>query len=139
VFLAQSYARAGQAKTALALMDEALVWMEQTEVRLLEAEAHRLRGEILLVDERSSADAARLLGQGAAEVCFQRAIDIARQQGARWWELRAVVSLYRLLKERGPEDASRVEARRMLAEIYGWHGEGFDTRDLQEARELLQE
>ena len=96
---------------------------------------HRLRGELLLMDKPFEEDAVR-----AAETCFRTAIAIARRQHARWWELRATVSLCRLLKEHDatPRE-SRAAAREMLAEIYGWFDEGFDTVDLQEARELLEE
>ena len=116
-------------------LDEALDWINQTGMRLIEAEVHRLRGELLLMDEPCQEDAVR-----AAEACFRAAIAIARRQQARWWELRATVSLCRLLKE---DDAtpreSRAAARELLAKIYGWFGEGFDMLDLQEARELLEE
>jgi hypothetical protein len=91
--------------------------MERTGARLLEPEAHRMKGELLLADQRSLADSAHLSKQIAAEASFRRAIDIARQQGARWWELRATVSLCRLLEETcAPHDPHRAEARQMLAE-----------------------
>ena len=70
-----------------------------------------------------------------AEGCFQRAIEIARQQSAKCWELRATMSLARLFCDTNRRD----EARTMLAEIYNWFTEGFDTRDLQEAKQLLNE
>jgi predicted ATPase len=70
-----------------------------------------------------------------AESCFQHAIEVARRQQAKSWELRATVSLCRLWQQQGRMN----EARRMLAEIYGWFTEGFDTPDLQEARALLAE
>ncbi|MBI3301163.1 MAG: hypothetical protein HYZ72_03665, partial [Deltaproteobacteria bacterium] len=73
--------------------------------------------------------------QGEAEACFQKAIDIARQQQAKSLELRAVMSLSRLWQQQGKKD----EARQMLAETYGWFTEGFDTADLQEAKALLAE
>ena len=107
----------------------------ETQPVRVEAEVHRLRGELLLMDEPFQEDAVR-----AAEACFRTAIAIARRQQARWWELRATVSLCRLLWEHGamPRE-SRAAAREMLAEIYGWFGEGFDRLDLPEARELLEE
>jgi predicted ATPase len=70
-----------------------------------------------------------------AEICFQHAVEVARRQSARSWELRATVSLCRLWQAQGRAD----EARQMLAEIYGWFTEGFDTPDLQGAKALLKE
>ena len=70
-----------------------------------------------------------------AEACFRKAIEIARGQSAKWWELRATVSLARLLGDAGRRD----EARAMLAEIYSWFTEGFDTADLKDAKALLEE
>ena len=70
-----------------------------------------------------------------AEECFQQALDVARQQQAKSWELRAAMSLSRLWQRQGKRDA----ARQLLAPIYGWFTEGFDTADLQEARVLLEE
>jgi len=70
-----------------------------------------------------------------AETCFERATEVARQQSARWWELRATVSLARLLASQG----RREEARARLAEIYNWFTEGFDTADLKDAKALLDE
>ncbi len=70
-----------------------------------------------------------------AEACFQQAIDIARRQSAKSWELRATMSLARLFRKQGKS----VEARQRLADIYGWFTEGFDTLDLQEAKALLEE
>ena len=112
--------------------------MEATGVYAFEAEAHRLKGELLLIDQPAEGEAARLASQAAA--CFQRAIALARQHEARWWELRATVSLCRMLKVHGAAERERcMAAREMLAEIYGWFSEGFDTLDLKEARELLEE
>jgi predicted ATPase len=79
-----------------------------------------------------------LLAQGddaEAEASFHRAVEVARRQQARSWELRATTSLARLWQKQG----KREEARRILAEIYGWFTEGFDTADLIEARTLLEE
>jgi predicted ATPase len=72
--------------------------------------------------------------QAEAEACFRQAIAIARSQSAKSWELRAVLSLSRLYRQQG----KTAEARPMLAEIYGWFTEGFDTADLQEAKALLE-
>jgi predicted ATPase len=87
----------------------------------------RLKGGLLLKQDDSNAAEAR--------ICFQRAIEIARKQSAKSWELRATTSLARLLNEQGRRD----EARTMLAEIYGWFTEGFDTADLKDAKALLDE
>ena len=140
VLLAQGYARAGKVEAAMAALDEALTWMGQTGVCMIEAETHRLRGELLLAGWSPAMRASESAVGATAEVCFRRAIIVARRQQARWWELRATISLYRLLEERnGPQYASRTEARQMLAEVYGWFTEGFDMPDLQEARALLAE
>jgi predicted ATPase len=92
-----------------------------------EAELYRLEGELLLAQ---SADRV-----AEAATCFQHALTIARQQQTRWWELRAAMSLARLWQQQG----KRTEAHELLAPIYGWFTEGFDTADLQEAKALLEE
>jgi len=97
--------------------------VERTEERFWEAELHRLRGEVLLKRRE----------EAAAEADFRRAIDVARGQNARSWELRAAISLARLWCGQD----KRVEASALLQEIYGWFSEGFDTADLVEAGELL--
>ena len=124
--LAEVYGKAGQAEEGLAALAEALTIVDRTEERWYEAEVHRLQGELL-----------RMQGADPAEVeaCFRQAIEVARQQQAKSWELRAVMSLCRLWQEQG----KREEARQRLAEIYGWFTEGFDTPDLKEARVLLEE
>ena len=101
--------------------------MEQHEDRWWEAEIVRLRGVLLL----------RQLGtqQAEAEACFQRALDVARRQEAKSLELRAAMSLSHLWQQQGKQAA----ARELLEPIYGWLTEGFDTADLQEAKELLEE
>jgi class 3 adenylate cyclase/predicted ATPase len=124
--LADAYARAGRPERGLAAVEEALADVEKTGVRFHEAELRRLKGELLLRGPAPSED-------GAA-VCFLRAIETARQRQARSIELRAVMSLSRLLQRQGKPE----EARRMLAQVYGWFAEGFDTKDLQEARGLLE-
>ena len=87
---------------------------------------YRLKGELLL--------ALPAAHQAEAEACFREAIALARSQSAKSWELRAVLSLSRLYRQQGKME----EARPMLAEIYGWFTEGFDTADLQEAEALLE-
>ena len=107
VLLAQGYARADKAKAGLAALDEALAWMGQTGVRMLEAEAYRLRGELLLVGPPLEPSSAAPAIPEAAEACFRRAIAVARQQGARWWELRATSQL--MPAAQGPERAAGYE------------------------------
>ena len=125
--LAEASAQAGQIPEGLAALAEALATLDQSEMRLWEAELYRLRGELLLQQTvAQSAD---------AEVCFQRALAVARRQQARSWELRAALSLARLWQQQG----KRAEACELLAPIYGWFTEGFDTADLQEAKALLAE
>ena len=101
--------------------------MEQHEERYWEAEIARLRGVLLLRQPETP--------QAEAEACFQRALDVARRQEAKSLELRAAMSLSRLWQQQG----KRAEARALLAPIYGWFTEGFDTADLQEAKALLEE
>jgi predicted ATPase len=108
----------GQVDEGMHLMAEALALVDTTGDRHMEAELHRLLGELLLRQVVPEAQ--------AAEACFHRALDIARRQQAKWWELRAATSLARLWQQQG----KRAEARELLAEIYGWFTEGFDTADL---------
>jgi len=108
-------------------VNEALAFVERTEERFYEAELYRLQGELLLQQSEHSAP--------AAAASFQKAMTIAHHQQAKSLELRAVMSLSRLWQQQGKKE----EARQMLAEIYGWFTEGFDTKDLQEAKELLEE
>jgi predicted ATPase len=125
--LADTCIRAGEATEALAVLAEALAIADRIEVRWFEAELHRLKGEALL--RTTAADVA------AAEASFRKAIDVAREQDAKWWELRAATSLARLWAERG----ERRKARDLLAPICGWFTEGFDMLDLKEAGTLLDE
>jgi predicted ATPase/DNA-binding SARP family transcriptional activator len=124
--LAEVYGKAGRAEEGLVASAEALAIVDRTKERWYEAEVHRLQGELLRMQ---GADPAKV------EACFRQAIEVARQQQAKSWELRAVMSLCRLWQEQG----KREEARQMLAGIYGWFTEGFDTPDLKEARVLLEE
>ena len=123
--LALAHARAGQAEAALHLLSEALAAVEDMDERMFEAELHRIIGDVLLSVQR----------QGEAEVEFTRAIAIARQQQAKSWELRAAMSLARLWRDQGKPQ----QARELLAPVYGWFTEGFDTLDLKEAKALLDE
>jgi predicted ATPase len=126
--LALACLRANQVDNAFASLDDALRFVEQSGERYYEAELHRLRGELLLACGRAS-DAEEIEG------CFRKAIEVARKQDAKSWELRATTSLARLLAKQGKRD----EARTMLADIYGWFTEGFDTADLKDAKALLDE
>jgi predicted ATPase len=101
--------------------------VETTEERRWEAEVNRIAGEITLKSTEPDAD--------KAEAYFERALAIARQQKAKSWELRAAMSLARLWRDQGKEQ----QARELLAPVYGWFAEGFDTRDLKEAKALLEE
>ena len=119
----------------MAALEEALTLMEQTGERYYEAELHRQRGELLLLREAKSHPAQGSREQHEAEMCFQHALDVSRQQQSKSLELRAAMSLSRLWQRQG----KRQEAYDLLAPIYGWFSEGFDTADLQEAKTLLEE
>jgi predicted ATPase len=125
--LAEACLEAGRLDEGLSALTEALAAADEHEIRHYEAEMHRLKGELLLKQNDSNAAEARN--------CFERAIEVARKQSAKSLELRATVSLARLLAKEG----RRGEARAMLAEIYGWFTEGFDTADLKDAKALLDE
>jgi predicted ATPase len=125
--LASVYGQVGQPEEGLRTLTEALTLVEAIGERFIEAELHRLTGALLLA--RSAETPAD------AETCFQQALAIARQQQAKSWELRAAMSLSRLWQQQG----KRIEAHELLAPIYGWFTEGFDTADLQEAKALLEE
>jgi len=124
--LADEYARFGRTDECAALIDKMLERVEMGQ-RWQEADIYRLKAEMLLAQGESHT--------AEAEVCLRKAIDVARGQSARWWELRATVSLARLLDRTDRRD----EARAMLAEIYNWFTEGFDTADLKDAKALLEE
>jgi len=123
--LAEAYGKAGQPEAGLQVLAEAMMRMATTEERWWEAEVSRLQGELLL--QLPSPDVPQ------AEAAFLRALEVARRQQAKALELRAALSLCRLWQKQG----QRAAARQLLAEIYGWFTEGFDTADLQEAEGLL--
>jgi DNA-binding winged helix-turn-helix (wHTH) protein/predicted ATPase len=123
--LAEAYVTIGQTAEGWAVLAEALAEVDQGEGRFYAAELHRLKGELLLRQAMTNAP--------QAEACFQQALALARRSQAKWWELRAAMSLSRLWQRQDRRDA----ARQLLAEVYGWFTEGFDTADLQEARALL--
>ena len=123
--LAAAYGQVGQVDEGLHLLAEALAMVDTTVGRPYEAELHRLHGVLLLQQPVPDAP--------AAEACFQQALDVARRQQAKSWELRAAMSLAQLWQQQG----KRAEARELLAPIYGWFTEGFDTADLLDAQTLL--
>jgi len=123
--LAEAYGIMGQPETGLTMLTEALTVVDNTGERWYEAELYRLKGALLL---QQSLD-----NQVEAESCFHHALDIARTQQAKSFELRAATSLARLWQQQG----KRQEAHDLLAPIYGWFTEGFDTADLKDAKALL--
>ena len=125
--LAEAYGRGGDDAAGLQRLAEALAVVDDTEARWWEAELYRLKGELLLQHAIGSSD--------EAEACFHEALDIARRQQAKALELRTAMSLARLWQRQG----KRAAAHALLAPIYGWFTEGFDTADLQEAKALLEE
>jgi predicted ATPase len=126
--LAEAYGKAGQANEGLHVLREALALAHQHGEVFYEAELHRLTGELLLHAERGVRSA-----EGTPEACFRRALDIARRQQAKSLELRAAMSLSRLWRQEGKHD----DAGAVLAPIYDWFTEGFDTADLRDAKALL--
>jgi adenylate cyclase len=135
--------RVGKAEEGLRLLEKGATMVENQ--RFWEVEMLRLKGELLLMKARQQTtgneqrekitDARSLMpnAQSEAEACFLKAIEIAQKQQAKSWELRATTSLARLWQQQGKHH----EARNMLAAIYSWFAEGFDTKDLQEAKRLL--
>ncbi len=124
VLLAGACEIAGQIEEAVTLLDDALEIVERTGERWFAAELNRLKGRLLLRQGHTE----------AAEELYRKALSIAEEQEAKLWELRAAVSLARLRRDQG----RRAEARGVLAPIYGWFTEGFDTPDLREAKALLE-
>jgi class 3 adenylate cyclase/predicted ATPase len=126
--IAEAHGNAGQPQEGLRVIAEALDLMRETRECAWEAELYRVEGELLL---NSGGPRAR----PEAEECFRRAIDTARRQEAKSWELRAAMSLGRLWQWQGKRD----EARQLITQVYGWFTEGFDTGDLHEANAMLRE
>jgi predicted ATPase len=154
VRLAEAYGNNGQAEEGLQALARALAGVHKNAERYYEAELYRLKGQLLLQRTIESDDTCAIpletsteakaeyggekhasLLRTEAEICFRQALDVSRHQGAKSLELRAAMSLCRLWQQQG----KRAEACQMLAEIYGWFTEGFDTPDLQEAKALLEE
>jgi len=155
--LAEAYGKVGQIEEGLRALDEALGLVHKNGERICEAELYRLKGTLTLqsqVPSLKSQETSRVgiahhnvtvavagtvgeahpTGEEDAKAYFLKALDIARAQQAKSWELRAAISLARLWQQQG----KREEARQILAEVYGWFTEGFDTVDLQEAKALLE-
>jgi predicted ATPase len=130
--LADACGKAGQVNEGLSVVDEALALVHTTGERWPEAELHRLRGELLMVQSVAAGLKPTLTQE--VETCFRQGLDLARRQRAKSLELRAAMSLCRLWQQQG----KRHEARELLTPIYGWFTEGFDTVDLREAKALLQ-
>jgi predicted ATPase len=126
-YLAMAYAELGQLDDALRCIDDAIDKLERSKEKWCEAEVHRIAGEIALKSPAPDSE--------KAEKYFDRARTVARDQQAKSWELRASMSMARLWRDQG----KREEARELLAPVYGWFTEGFDTLDLKEAKALLDE
>jgi predicted ATPase len=124
-YLAMAYADLGQLDDAWRCIDDAIDKIEKSTEKWVEAEVHRIAGEIALKSFAPDTE--------KAENCFEHALSVARAQQAKSWELRAAISLARLWRDQGNPQ----QARELLAPVYGWFTEGFDTRDLKEANELL--
>jgi predicted ATPase len=122
--LAEASAQVGQTAAGLEALAETLATLPKSASRWWEAELHRLRGELLLQSSVAQ-----------AEACVQQALAVSHRQQAKSLELRAAMSLSRLWQQQG----KRTEAHQLLAPVYGWFTEGFDTADLQEAKALLDE
>jgi len=123
----EAYGIIGHTEEGLTTMGETLARVQTTGERFYEAELHRIKGELLLA--QPAADEERV------ETCFRNAVNVARSQSTKSLELRAVMSLSRLWQRQGKKD----EARQLLADVYGWFTEGFDTADLKTAKALLEE
>ena len=146
---AEAYGKVGQIEKGVAVIEQALAVVEKNGERFFEAEVHRLKGELLLNDERRTQNAERqkkipqassvhhssfiIHRSTEAEVCFQQAIALARRQEAKLWELRAALSLSRLWRHQG----KLVQAQELLAGVLAWFTEGADLADVQAARTFL--
>jgi predicted ATPase len=124
-YLARAHAELGQFDDAWRCIGEATTAVETTREKWCEADIHRTAGEIALMSPEQ--DAAK------AEAYFEHALAVARAQQAKSWELRAATSMARLWRDHG----KRRQARELLAPVYGWFTEGFDTLDLKETKALL--
>jgi predicted ATPase len=129
--LAGAYGTVGQATEGVSAIAEAQGCVRTTGECPWEAELYRLKGQLLLMEAEGAHG--RVPRPTEAEACFQQALDVARRQEAKALELRAAMSLSRLWQQQG----ERAKAYELLAPIYGWFTEGFDTADLQEVKALL--
>jgi predicted ATPase len=129
--LAEGYGRLGLAKEGLITLTEAQAAIDSSGERWWEAELQRLKGELILMQP----DTLNSQGTEEAEACFQHALTTAHAQSAKSLELRAAISLSRLLQRQGKP----ASARDVLTAVYNWFTEGFDTLDLREARKLLEQ
>jgi class 3 adenylate cyclase/predicted ATPase len=128
MMLAEIHGTLRQSEAGLTVLNEALILADTPGARWYEAELYRLKGELLLQLQQSADN------QVEAEFCFHHALEIARNQQAKSFELRTATSLARLWQQQG----KRGEARQLLGDVYGWFTEGFDTLDLKEAKALLE-
>jgi predicted ATPase len=144
--LAQGYGQSGQAQEGLRVVAEALAIVEKNEERWTEADLYRLKGELTLQQQFKVQSSECKVpnpqhltpstqAEADAEACFLKAIEVAQRQQAKSLELRATMSLARLWQQQG----KRGEAWQLLAAVYNWFTEGFDTKDLQEAKALLED
>jgi len=124
--LAEAHGALGQFEDGFGAVEEALQWVRRNDERLYEAEAHRIKGELLLMQD--------IPNPARAESCFQQALTVARHQQAKSFELRAAMSLARLWQQKDRQG----DARALLAPIYDWFTEGFDTADLMDAKALVE-
>ena len=132
--LAEAYGKVGRTEAGLHVLSEALTQEEGSGEHFYEAELYRLKGGLTL--EHSKVHGSKLKdAEAEAEACFLKALAVAQKQQAKSLELRAAMSLARLWQRQGKQH----EARNLLSETYGWFTEGFDTKDLQEAKALLEE
>jgi tetratricopeptide (TPR) repeat protein len=127
MLLAKAYVRVRRPGEALTIVDRELIRIGESGAYQEAAELYQLKGEAILMHDSSGAD--------EAESCFRKAIEIAKSQSAKWWEIRTTVRLARLLRDTNRRD----EARAILSEIYSWFTEGFDLPDLKDAKALLDE
>ena len=125
-FLAKGCGKRKEFEKAHAHIDEALAYIANSHERFHEAELHRLKGELLLQQSEDN--------HSEAEGCYQKSLRVSRKQEAKSWELRAATSLARLWQQQG----KTAEARELLAPVYNWFTEGFDTADLKDAKALLE-
>jgi predicted ATPase len=125
--LSEGYSSVGQTERGLTAVGEALAVVAKHGEGYYEGEVNRLQGEFLLKQTPSNTS--------EAETCFQKALSVARAQQAKSWELHAAISLARLWRQQG----KATDAREVLAPVYQWFTEGFDTADLQQAKALLEE